>query len=117
MGEEGSQECLVLALVGEGRLDGLVEVVEIVRDEVGQVGVFGMVPALLDGVQFRRIGGQWLEGEPRRMVLLAPRRRRSMHAPPIPDEDHVATIVTVQEPQQPDQLLRVDVPRREMEVE
>lgn len=117
MGEEGSQECFVFALVGEGRLDGLVEVVEIVRDEVGQVGVFGVAPALLDGVQFRRIGGQRLEREPRRMVLLEPRRRRSVHAPPIPDEDHMATIVTVQEPQQPDQLLCVDVPRRKMETE
>lgn len=50
MGEERMQEVLVLALFGDGRIESLLKVVEMVRDEVRQISVLCVAPALLDGV-------------------------------------------------------------------
>jgi len=104
-------------LFGDGRIDGLVEVVEIVGNEVGQVGILGMVPALFNRVQFGRVGRQRLERKPRRMVLLEVCRRRLMHVPAIPRQNHVTAIMTMQQPKQPDQVGRVDVLRHKLEIE
>ena len=92
------------------------EVVDVVGDEVRQVGVLRVVPALLDGVQFGGIRRKRLEGKPIGMVLFEVRRRRSMHVPAIPDHDHMTAVMMVQEPKQPDQLVRIDVLRHEVEV-
>ena len=68
---------MVSALVCQGLGDRSFQVVEVVGDEVRQVGILGMVPALLDGVQFRGIRREPLELEPARMVFLKIRRRRA----------------------------------------
>jgi hypothetical protein len=106
-----------LALFRDRRLDGLMKVVDVVRDEVRQIGVLGMVPTLLDGVQLGGIRRQRLEREPVGMVLLEVRRRRTVRAQAIPDHDHVSSIMTVQETQQPDELVRVDVLSHKVKVE
>ncbi len=41
---------MVFALVRDRSADGLFQVVEIIRDEVRQIGVLRMVPALFHGV-------------------------------------------------------------------
>lgn len=98
-------------------IDSLLKVLKIVWKEVCQIGVLRVVPTLLDGVQLRGIRWQGLEREPIGMVFLEIRRRRTVRAQTIPDDDHVSTIVAMQEMKQPDQLIRVDVLRRQMEIE
>ena len=109
VGEEGTEEFLVLALFGDGRLDCLAEVLKILGNEVWQVSVFGVIPALFRRVQFGTVGWQELEMEPTRMMLLEVGCRRPMHVPAIPDDDHRATVMMMQLPKQPDHLVGIDV--------
>jgi hypothetical protein len=108
---------LVFGLFRDGRFDGILKVIKIVRDEVRQVGVLRVVPALLDRVQFGSIRWQGLEREPVGMVFLEVRRRGAMHVPAIPDHDHVMAVMAVQETEEPHQVVRVDVFRQQMEIE
>ena len=47
----------------------VVEMINILGNEVGQIGIFGVVPALLDGIEFWGIGGKPFELEPIGMML------------------------------------------------
>jgi hypothetical protein len=57
MCEKRKKEVLVFALFRDRRIDSFLKVAKIVRDEVRQIGVLRVVPALFDGVQFGRIRG------------------------------------------------------------
>ena len=76
----------------------IVQVVKVVGNEVWQVVIFCAFPTLLDRIQFRRVRGKPLEGEPIGMVLCEEGRRRSMDTIAIPDQDHPATIMMMQLP-------------------
>ena len=101
--KKGLQEVLIFALFGNGSVDGFAEVIEIVGNKVGQIRPFGVIPTLFHGVQFGRVRRQRLECKPRRMVFLKIRRRRTMHIPTVPHHDHVASIMAMQQIEQPDQ--------------
>jgi len=104
-------------LLGNRRIDSRMKVIKVVGNKIGQVGVLRVVPALFNGIQFGTIRRQGLEREPSGMVVLEVCRRRLMHVPAIPYQNHVATIVAVHEPEQPDHVERVHVLRPELEVE
>jgi len=108
---------LVFALLCDRHIDSLLKVLKIVWDEVRQIGVLRVVPTLLDGVQLGGIRRQRLERESVGMVFLEVRRRRTVHAPAIPDYDHVTAVMVVQQTEKPDQLIRVDVFRHQVEIE
>lgn len=111
------QQCLVFALPGNGRIDGPIEVVEIVGNEVGQIGVLGVVPALLNRIQLGTVRRQRLECEPCGVAFLKVRRGRSMHVPAIPHHNNVAAVVAMQKPKQPDHVERVHILRQKMKEE
>lgn len=111
------QEVLVLALLCDRSMNGLTKVFQIVWDEVRQIGVLRMAPALFDGIQFRGIRRQPFKGEPFRMAALEVRCRRTVRTKTVPDDGHMPTMVAVQEMQQPDELVRVDVLVHHVEVE
>lgn len=109
------KQCIVVLFL-ERFIDGIAEVIDIIGDEVGQVGVFRVAPALFDGIQLRRVGRQPLEGEPGGMVLFEVSRRFAVGGQTIPDYDDMTPITAMQEFEQPDQLLRVDVFRGKMKI-
>ncbi len=49
--EIGAEECLVFGLASDRLVDGDFQVIEVVRDEVGQVGIVGMISALLNRIE------------------------------------------------------------------
>ena len=48
----------------EEPIKGLAQVMNVVRNEIGHVPVFGLVPNIVDRVEFRRIGGKPLDLKP-----------------------------------------------------
>ena len=94
----------------------VVEMVKVVGNEVWQVVIFRVFPALLDRVQLRRVRGKPLKREPIGMVLCEEGRRRSMHTIAIPNQDHSATIMMMQLPQKPNEVLGVHVFPQELEI-
>ena len=57
------------ALVRQGSVHLLAEVIAVVRDEVGQIAVFGMVPHLLSRVEFRGVGREPFHLDPTAMAF------------------------------------------------
>ena len=99
--KKGLKEILVLALFCNGSIDGFAEMIQIIRDKVGQVRPFGVIPTLFHWVQLGRVGWQRLKGKPSRMVFLKIRRRCTMHVPTVPYHDHVTPIMAMQQIEQP----------------
>ena len=95
----------------------LVEVVHVVRDEVGQFGVLGVIPALLDRVEFRRISRQPLPVEPGRAMGRKKAGRGSMGPQPAGDDKDPAPRVAVQLPEKPDEFLGANVDRPQLVVQ
>lgn len=78
----------------------LVELPDIRRSEVGQLGVFEVIPQLFDGIQFRCVGRQPLQlqsGEPPKQLT---NRLAFMHIAPIPQHDDRPPQVAEQRPQE-----------------
>ena len=75
---------MILVLFFNGVINFGMQVFEIVGNKVGQVAVLGVIPALLDRIQFRGVRRQPLELEPIGMIFLEVGRRRTMHNPAIP---------------------------------
>ena len=107
---------MVVMLRGLGFVNIVVKVVKIVRNEVWQVVVFCALPTLLDRIQLRRVRGEPLKGEPIRMTLGEEGRHRAMHSIAIPNQDHPATIMTMQLPQKPNEVLGLRVFPQELEI-
>ena len=99
-----------------GVVDIVVQVVKVVGDEVRQVIIFRALPTLLDRIQFRRVRGKPLEGEPVGMVLAEEARRRSVHTITIPNQNHPAAIMMMQLPEKPNQVLGLRILPQELEV-
>ena len=108
---------MVVTLIGNRRFDSSLKMGHIIGNEVRQIGVLCMIPALLHRIQLGGIGWKWLEGKPIRMVLFEECRRRFVHVPSIPNDDDVTAVVLVQESKQPDQLVGVNILWHDVEVE
>ena len=103
-------------LVFLGVVDIFVKVVKVVGNEVWQVIKFCVLPALLDGIQFRGIRGKPLEREPVGMAFGKEGGCRSMNAIAIPNQDHPATIMMMQLPQKPNDAVGFHVFPQQLEV-
>lgn len=107
---------MIAVLVFLGVVDIFKQVVEVVGNEVRQVVIFRAIPTLFHGVQFWSIRRKPLEGEPTGMMLREEGRCCSMHAVAIPNQDHSATIMMVQLPQKPNEVVGVDIFSQQLEV-
>jgi hypothetical protein len=58
---------LLTFFANQRTMNGNIQVQQIVRDEVGQVTIFGVVPDMFDRVEFRGVGRKPFEVEPSRM--------------------------------------------------
>ena len=94
----------------------VVEVFNVVGNEVWQIVTFRTLPALLDWIQCRRVRRKPLEGEPVGMVLRKVGCRRAMHGIAVPNYDHSATVMAVQLPQEPNDVLGARVFPQELEI-
>ena len=73
--------------IADGVNDGVVEVVDVVGDEVGQGRVLGVTPQSLDRIQVGRISREPLDVEPGGTALLQLANRRPMDIEPIQHHD------------------------------
>ena len=92
------------------------QVVKVVGNEVWQVIIFRVLPTLFHGVQFWRIRRKPLEGEPAGMMLGEEGRCCSMHTIAIPNQDHPTTMVMMQLPQKPNEVVGFHVFAQQLEV-
>ena len=74
-------------LLDQRRLDGAFQLANVVRHEVGQVGVLDVAPASFDRIQFRGVGRQPLELDARNGQRFDPPGGRTMNAPAIKADD------------------------------
>jgi hypothetical protein len=93
-----------------------VEMVDVRGNEVGQVTVLRVIPALFDRIQLRAIGRQPLELKPIGMIFVEVGCRRAMHRPAIPHQDHPTTAIIVQFFEKPDGLVGIDIFRRDLKI-
>ena len=107
---------MVAVLVFLGVVNIFIQVVKVVGNEVRQVIIFRVLPTLFDGIQFRSIRRKPLEREPVGMMLGEEGRCRSMHAIAIPNQDHPATIMMMQLPQKPNEVVGFHVFPQQLEV-
>lgn len=103
-------------LVLLGVVNIFIQVVKVVGNEVRQVIIFRMLPALLDGIQLRGIRGKPLEREPVGMPLGKEGGCRAMHTIAIPNQDHPATIMMMQLPEKPNEAVGFHVGPQQLEV-
>ena len=90
--------------------------VKVGGNEVGQVVIFRVFPALLDRIQLWRVRRKPLEVKPIGMVLGEVGRRRSMHAVAIPNQDHSVPVMMMQLPQKPHEVVGLHVFPQQLEV-
>jgi hypothetical protein len=93
------------------------QVHDVVGNEVGQIAIFRVVPTLLDGIQFGRIGRQPFECEPIGMIGVEVGRCRPMYRPAIPHHDRPAAAMFMELLQKPDGFIGIDVFRCDMKVQ
>ena len=89
---------MVLGLIIERGVDGLVELIDVVWDEVRLIGVLGVAPHRLDRIQLRAVGGQGLELDSLPTLLGDPSLGRPMHAPAVPHDNQRAADLLPQDP-------------------
>lgn len=113
--EEGGEKSFFVA-DAIGRLKELVsQFVLVLRREVGHRHIFRVMPARFDRVQFRRVGREEIEVEPVRMLVVKKRRGGMMSRKIVPDQDDLATIITVNFVQPIDAFVRVHAVRKQGE--
>lgn len=73
----------------EARAEGAVKGTELRRAHVGEFATFDVPPDLFDRVQFRRVGGQSFDGEPRPLASkVGGHGAALMCAQAVPEENH-----------------------------
>jgi len=80
-----------MVLFFDGVKDFGMQMFEIVGNKVGQVAVLGVIPALLDRIQFRGVLREPLELEPIGMIFFEVGHRRAMYRPAIPHQNYPPT--------------------------
>lgn len=68
--------------------DGSAQMVHVLSDEVGQVGVLGSIPQLLIGIEIGGIGWQPFDVQPLGKTLSQTACGRAMHRPAVPHQDN-----------------------------
>src|SRR5215213_6398328 len=96
-------------LLDQRRLDGAFQLANVVRHEVGEVGVFDMAPAGFDRIQFRGVGRQPLKLDARDGQRLDPPGGRTMNAPAIKTDDKRPTESLAQLLNEADDVLGANV--------
>ena len=98
-----------MAVGVDRELSQVVEIVDSVRNDVGQFGVFGVVPESFDRVQVRGLGQQPLEVEPGRMSFGELTGRAAIHVKAVSDDDDLAPDVLVQVSQEVEAIRRPQI--------
>src|SRR5262245_21264070 len=87
----------------------LVEVVDVVRNEVGQVAIFGLVPNVFDGIKIGRIGRQPLHAQPGATLFLKAANRRAVDGPAVADQQQWPTQSVMDSANESDHVLRCEI--------
>jgi hypothetical protein len=103
--------------IGQGIANGLVQVMDIIGNEVGQIAILGVVPHHFHRVQVRGIGRQPLDLEPIRMSFLQQADALAMRVQPVQHDDELAPQLPVQQDQEGDHLLKADVGLKDSKVQ
>ena len=88
MFEERSKQGLLRTRPPQRFADGSGKLLNILRNEVSQVGVFGSVPHLLIGVEIGGVGRQPFDVQPSGKTLSQTACGRAMHRPAVPHQDN-----------------------------
>ena len=81
--------------VADGVDHGVVELVDVVGDEVGQGRILGMAPECFDRIEVGRVGGQPFDVEPSRSSLVQSTHGRAVDVEPIQHHDQRPPILSV----------------------
>jgi hypothetical protein len=95
--------------VADGLDHGVIELVDVVGDVVGQGRVFGVAPESLDRIEVGCISGQPLDVEPRCAALMQATDGRPMDVEPIQNDDQRSLVNPMQLPQVPHHVARPHV--------
>lgn len=90
-------------------IEGLMQFADVVRDDVCQVPVLGLVPHIFDWINFRRISGKPLDLKPMGPSLLQLTDGRAMGRQAIANEDERTTQVGMDLTQKPNKVRRPSV--------
>lgn len=85
--------------VADGLDNGIVKLLDVVGDEVGQGGVLGVTPERFDRVQIGSVGREPLDVEPSCPSLAQSANGRAMDVEPIEDDDQRPLVNSMQSPQ------------------
>ena len=96
--------------VADGLDDGVVELIDVVGDEVGQSRVLGVAPEGFDRIEVGRVGREPFDVEPSRSPLVQSAHGRAMDVEPIQDDDQGAPMNSVQPTQVADHVAGPHVP-------
>lgn len=94
----------LMAIGFQELIEGFMQFVDIVRDHVGQIGVFGLVPHVFDRIKVRGVCGKPFDGEPLNTVLQQLSDGRSMGRQTVTHEDERTPQVEVNLSQEPDEV-------------
>ena len=100
---------MVVCLICERGFDSFIELLDVVGDEVGQVGVLGVALHRLDRVELRAVGGQRLELDVLPAELGDPLLRRAVNAPAVPHDDQRPADLLPQPTQEVDRVVGLHV--------
>ena len=90
-------------------MDGMLKVVEVIRDEIGQVGVLGMIPNHFHRIKVRGIAGQPFDLEPIDPGFLQQAHCLAMDTVTIQHQDELAPQVAMDQVQKGDQVMKADL--------
>jgi len=79
----------------DGSDDRLLQMLDVIRNEVGQVGILGVVPNHLNGIEIWSIAGQSFHFQPRYVGFLEQAHGLAMRIVPIQDQDELAPQMAV----------------------
>ena len=96
--------------VADGVNDGVVEVIDVVGDEVGQSRVLGVAPEGFDRIEVGRVGREPFDVEPSCSPLVQSAHGRAMDVEPIQDHDQRPPMQTMQLSQVPHHVAGSHVP-------
>jgi hypothetical protein len=91
------------------------KMMHIIRNEVGQVSIFGMIPDYLDWIQIRRISWQPLHLEPVRMLSLQQPYGLAVGAEAIHHDDELAPHKVMEQGQESEDFLPAHVALMDLE--
>lgn len=89
--------------------DGVVESVEVGRDEVGELRVLGMTPERLDRIEVRCIGREPFDVEPLRAALVQLANGRAMDVESVHHDHERTSVLATESAEIPHEVRRPDV--------